>query len=190
LRLNLMARNYFFSPAGNHMGSRQYAKTRRWHTLADQGTCRQGITRKAEVHNSMRRKVMGYLILIVVLSVVKLSAQGSQAQVVPTGPNPYMKSSTLTPVQQDGQRLFMQRCSICHTPAVPSGRHIGPSLSKDLFVGSDNAIRQIIMNGTDSMPGYRYGLSPSQIGSIIEYLKTGMEATEVDQSGPAPTKAK
>jgi mono/diheme cytochrome c family protein len=138
----------------------------------------------------MTQRIMATLLFMVALSSVKLPAQASQAQLVPTGPMPYAKSANLTPVQQDGQRLFMQRCSICHTPAVPSGRHIGPVLTKDLFAGSDNAIRQIIMTGTDRMPGYRYGLTPSQISSIIEYLKTGMEATEVDQSGPAPAKGK
>jgi mono/diheme cytochrome c family protein len=136
----------------------------------------------------MKQRVVANIALIG-LSVIRLSAQGSKAEVVPNGPAAYVTATSLTAVQQEGQRMFMQRCSICHTPGTPTGRHIGPVLKKDRIVGKEEAVRQVIMAGTDRMPGYRYGLSPAQITAVIEYLKTGMETTEVDQSGPLPAGA-
>jgi mono/diheme cytochrome c family protein len=113
-----------------------------------------------------------------------MSAQGSRAQGVPTGPPAYERTPNLNAVQQEGQRVFMQRCPICHIPGTPTGRHLGPRLTKDLIAGKEDAMRQIIMAGTDRMPGFQYGLSQSQISAVIEYLKTGLAATEADQSGP------
>ncbi len=139
----------------------------------------------------MTQRIMASLVFMVALSAVKLSAQASQAQLVPTGPMPYAKSANLTPVQQDGTTaVYATVFDLSHAGGSIGQRTSVPVLTKDLFAGSDNAIRQIIMTGTDRMPGYRYGLTPSQISSIIEYLKTGMEATEIDQSGPAPAKGK
>lgn len=136
---------------------------------------------------------MKYGILVICISLAGIAAgtlrgQSLQAEKVLTGPMPYGKSN-LTPVQQEGQRTFMQRCSVCHVPGTPTGRVIGVRLTKEL-VGNGAAVRQFIMVGTDRMPGFRYALSPSQIDAIIEYLKIGAEATEVDQSGPPPAKEK
>jgi mono/diheme cytochrome c family protein len=127
-----------------------------------------------------------FLICILGLPIARLSAQTGQVQVVPPGPTPYATPTNLTAVQQEGQRMFMQRCSVCHIPGTPTGRVIGVRLTKDLIAGNETAIRQFIMAGTDRMPAFRYALSTSQIDAIIDYLKTGMEATEVDQSGPPP----
>ena len=141
----------------------------------------------------MRQRVLTnllFVVLIIGLSAVKLPAQNLQAQVVPTGPIPYATPTNLTAVQQEGQRTFMQRCSVCHVPGTPTGRTIGVRLTKELIAGNEDAICRYIMVGSDRMPAFRYALNPSQIGAIIEYLKTGMEATVVDQSGPPPAAAK
>lgn len=91
-------------------------------------------------------------------------------------------SSSLTPVQQQGKGLFKQRCAVCHLSVivgmedgkaiVVSSRMYGPTLTKDKVIGSEDAISAQIMQGSDRMPGYRYGLKPEQITAIIEYLKT------------------
>src|SRR5262245_43767788 len=130
----------------------------------------------------------GIVFILIVLPVLTF-AQSARVEVVPPGPNPYLgPSPNLTADQQEGQRLFMQRCSICHVPGTPAGRHLGPRLTKELFAGREDTVRQVIMNGTDRMPGYRYAFKESQMNNVIEYLKTGMEATKVDQSGPAPAR--
>jgi len=85
-------------------------------------------------------------------------------------------SPALTPVQKQGRRLFDQRCSVCHTAPTVNARLYGPRLTKEMIVGNEDAVRQQIMNGSDRMPGFRYGLTPAEIHAIIEYIKTGMEA--------------
>ena len=96
------------------------------------------------------------------------------------------RSPATTPVLNEQQRLgkglFMQNCSLCHLPErenpknpVEEGRTVGPSL-KGLFRGEtprrEEVVREFIMKGTPRMPGFRYGLEPREIDSIIAYLKT------------------
>jgi mono/diheme cytochrome c family protein len=89
---------------------------------------------------------------------------------------------TLTPQQTEGRGVFKQRCAVCHMSVVVgivngqsvmvSTRMFGPTLFKDMVIGSEDSVRQQIMKGSDRMPGYQYGLKPAQITAIIEYLKT------------------
>ena len=91
-------------------------------------------------------------------------------------------NSSLTPVQRQGKALFKQRCAVCHLSVivgmengqaiVVSHRMYGPTITKDQVAGSEDAVREQIMHGSDRMPGYQYALKPQQITSIIEYLKT------------------
>ena len=85
-------------------------------------------------------------------------------------------SPALTPTQKQGRRLFDQRCSVCHTAPTVNSRLYGPRLTKEMIAGNEDAVRQQIMNGSERMPGFRYGLTQTEINAIIEYLKTGMEA--------------
>jgi len=78
----------------------------------------------------------------------------------------------LNDVQKLGQRVFQQRCSICHAPARPGFQMYGPALYKDLVSGSEDAIKEMIRSGSDKMPGFKLGLQPSEIDAIVEYLKT------------------
>jgi mono/diheme cytochrome c family protein len=48
----------------------------------------------------------------------------------------------------------------------------GPPLYKDLVNGSEEAIKEIIRNGSAKMPGFKLGLQPSEIDAIVDYLKT------------------
>jgi mono/diheme cytochrome c family protein len=93
-------------------------------------------------------------------------------------PLPSVKS--LTPSQVSGKKLFVQRCSVCHLPALPSYSPYGPALSGDLviFLG-DTSVREQIMRGTNRMPGYQYTLTSTEIDQIVGYLKT-LELTKKD----------
>ena len=75
-------------------------------------------------------------------------------------------------VQKLGQRVYQQRCAICHAPAAPGFVMYGPPLYKDLIVGSEDSIKEIIRSGSGKMPGFKLGLQPSEIDAIVEYLKT------------------
>ena len=78
----------------------------------------------------------------------------------------------LNDVQKLGQRVFQQRCGICHAPARPGFQMYGPALHKDLINGSEDAIKEMIRSGSGKMPGFKLGLQPSEIDAIVEYLKT------------------
>ena len=78
----------------------------------------------------------------------------------------------LNDVQKLGQRVFQQRCAICHAPARPGFQMYGPALHKDLVNGSEDAIKEMIRSGSGKMPGFKLGLQPSEIDAIVEYLKT------------------
>ena len=111
-------------------------------------------------------KIRFVFILIAVISFGVCGVQGQQANA----------KNSLTETQKQGQRVFQQRCSVCHTPATAICRLYGPRLTKALIAADEDTVRQMIMNGSDRMPGFRYGLEPSEISAIIEYLKTGAEA--------------
>jgi mono/diheme cytochrome c family protein len=81
--------------------------------------------------------------------------------------------NALTNTQKEGRRLFVQRCSICHISPNTVSKPNGPSLSKDLVEGNEDLVREAIMDGREGkMPGYKYGMEPSEIDAIVEYLKT------------------
>jgi mono/diheme cytochrome c family protein len=87
------------------------------------------------------------------------------------------QSGSTPPVLNDtqilGRRIFQQRCGVCHTETTPGARQYGPAIFKELVVGNEDSIRQIIQNGSsDKMPGFKYGLEPAEINAIVEYLKT------------------
>jgi mono/diheme cytochrome c family protein len=78
----------------------------------------------------------------------------------------------LTDTQRLGQRLFEQSCGVCHTrPTLVSGLY-GPALSKEAAGGREDVVRDVISNGTPRMPGFRYNFEPTQISSIVSYIKT------------------
>ena len=80
---------------------------------------------------------------------------------------------TLSETQILGRRIFQQRCAICHTESTPGARRYGPVLSRELVDGNEETIRDFITNGSKGkMPGFKYGLEPSEINAIVEYLKT------------------
>ena len=86
-------------------------------------------------------------------------------------PLPSVKS--LTPSQAAGKKLFVQRCSVCHLPALPSYVAYGPVLDgKTLADLGEQAVRGQIMRGSARMPGFQYTLSSAEIDETLDYLKT------------------
>jgi mono/diheme cytochrome c family protein len=80
----------------------------------------------------------------------------------------------LSEAQKQGQLLFQQRCSICHTVLSATNRKTyGPLLGKDVVNNNEDLVRKAIMDGQeDLMPGFKYGLTRADINDIIEFLKT------------------
>jgi mono/diheme cytochrome c family protein len=81
--------------------------------------------------------------------------------------------NSLSEKQKLGQRIFQQRCSICHTQAMIISKPYGPLLNKEILDGRESSVRATISEGeTGLMPGFKYGMQPFEIDAIIEYLKT------------------
>ena len=79
-----------------------------------------------------------------------------------------------------GEWVFIQRCSLCHLPKTTKAKvHAvaprGPLL-KGLFKGdnprSEETVREFILKGSPTMPGFQYGLRPNEMDEIIAYLKS------------------
>lgn len=117
--------------------------------------------------------------LLIFLGLASLSARAQQ-------PEPAKSSNDvqLNSVQKLGQRVFQQRCGICHEQARPGFQNYAPVLYKDLVNGSEDAIKEMIRSGSTKMPGFKLGLQPSEIDAIVEYLKTVPKPPK--NTGPAP----
>src|SRR5579872_1481175 len=112
---------------------------------------------------AMRRSSTRLLAGIALLLFVSVSALAQQSK-----PN-----NTLTDTQKEGRRIFQQRCAVCHTPPTVIARRYGPALYKEIVEDNEDTIRETIMEGREAlMPGFKYGLTRTEIDSIIEYLKT------------------
>jgi len=86
---------------------------------------------------------------------------------------PLPSIKTLTTAQAAGKKIFVQKCSVCHLPALPSYTAYGPLLDNNLITErGEEATRQQIERGSARMPGFQYALSATEIGRIVEYLKT------------------
>ena len=92
------------------------------------------------------------------------SASGVFAQGAP--------DASFNDAQREGLRLFSQSCGVCHTVVQQRTRQYGPVLSRETLGGDEELIREYISNGTPRMPGFRYYFEPTQIGSIVQYIKT------------------
>jgi mono/diheme cytochrome c family protein len=102
---------------------------------------------------------------------------------IPAQQDKSVSSLTLNETQILGRRVYQQRCAICHTESTPGARRYGPVLSKELVDGNEDTIRDFIINGSKGkMPGFKYGLEPSEIDAIVEFLKT--VSRPATRSGP------
>jgi mono/diheme cytochrome c family protein len=80
--------------------------------------------------------------------------------------------AALTAQQQQGQMLFSQSCGVCHLKPQITAATFGPVLSKESGGGRDDMLREVIMNGTPRMPGFKLNFEPAQVDAIVAYLKT------------------
>jgi mono/diheme cytochrome c family protein len=74
--------------------------------------------------------------------------------------------------QQLGQTLFTQSCGVCHLKPQITANTFGPMLSKESAGGRDEVMREVIMNGTPRMPGFKLTFEPAQVDAIVAYLQT------------------
>lgn len=80
--------------------------------------------------------------------------------------------TALSDTQKEGRRVFQQKCAMCHVPASASAKTLGTGLSKTTLDGNEVALRETIMNGLgNTMPGFKYTLTLTQVGDIIDFLK-------------------
>jgi mono/diheme cytochrome c family protein len=101
----------------------------------------------------------------------KQSAPVSTRSTADIVPLPSIK--TLTTAQAAGKKLFVQKCSICHLPALPSYTAYGPILDRNLVSErGEQATRQQIQVGSARMPGFQYTLTAAETDQIVEYVKT------------------
>ena len=101
-----------------------------------------------------------WVFLLFLLSPLTVGAQQSDSD-----------RATLNSTQKLGQRIFQQRCGVCHSQ-IGNFPMYGPALHKDLVNGNEDAIKEMIRSGTTKMPGFKLGLQPAEIDAIVEYLKT------------------
>ena len=88
----------------------------------------------------------------------------------------------------DGHRLFVQSCAVCHLKPSPVAKTYGPELTQDLVKGHEDAIAQIIRDGSQRMPGFQYDLQPAEIDAIVKYLATAPAAAP-EPAAAAPQQA-
>ncbi len=91
----------------------------------------------------------------------------------------------LNDTQKLGQSLFVQSCGVCHLKPQLTAPQFAPVLSRESASGNEDAMRQVISNGTPRMPGFKYLFDGAQIAAIASYLKT-----VPPPAAPAPTAAK
>jgi len=82
------------------------------------------------------------------------------------------ESATLNEQQRLGQQLFTQSCGVCHLKPQINVNTFGPTLSKESGGGREDVLREVIMNGTPRMPGFKLNFEPQQVDAVIAYLKT------------------
>ena len=95
--------------------------------------------------------------------------------------------ASLTDQQRLGRQILAQSCAVCHLPSGPGAKTYGPSLNKSTIPEDDDAIRQTILEGTTRMPAFKYFLQPTQVDTIIAYLRTAPASGR--PAAPAPRKS-
>jgi len=86
---------------------------------------------------------------------------------------PLPSIKTLTTAQAAGKKLFVQKCSVCHLPALPSYTAYGPLLDNNVVADrGEESVRERIERGSAKMPGFQYQLTLVEIEEIVGYLKT------------------
>jgi mono/diheme cytochrome c family protein len=125
---------------------------------------------------SEARMKLPAIALLVALTTLPLALPAEQAA----------PASPLTETQKLGQRLYNRECAVCHAQPLLTSKAYAPLLYKDVIEGQEEATRAIIRNGLPAlMPGFEYGLKPSEIDAIVEYMKTVPKPLPSNQTGQA-----
>ena len=111
---------------------------------------------------------------VAIAAVVILAAASASAQ-----------QPQLDDTQKLGQSLFVQSCGVCHLKPQLTAPQFAPVLSRESASGNEDAMRQVIANGTPRMPGFKYHFNETQIAAIASYLKT---VPPQAAAAPAPAK--
>lgn len=84
-----------------------------------------------------------------------------------------LSDKSLSAPEKAGEKLFLQRCALCHAGYAPKYHTYGPTLYKDIVADrGEKAVRAKIMDGSILMPGWKYSLKPADVDNLIAYLKT------------------
>jgi mono/diheme cytochrome c family protein len=101
-----------------------------------------------------------------VSALVLLSAPSSAGQSSGAG-------TSVARTDETGKRLFFQRCSFCHLGMPTKYQTFGPVLYGEVVAElGDDTVKEKITDGSVAMPAFKYSLKPSEIDSIVGYLKT------------------
>lgn len=104
---------------------------------------------------------------------VFLLASSLHAQEAARGPASPVSASISSESVKGGERLYLQRCALCHSGTAPRYETYGPLLNGQLIASrGDERARKFIVDGSARMPGFQYSLDDAQITNIIAFLKT------------------
>jgi len=79
---------------------------------------------------------------------------------------------SLTETEMVGRFRFRQRCALCHAPQSDGSTNTwGPLLTRRNVTGREANVRERILEGSDSMPAFKYALDATTIEAIVAYLK-------------------
>jgi mono/diheme cytochrome c family protein len=98
-------------------------------------------------------------------------------------------AAELTDTQRLGRALFNQSCRVCHAPPSLNAPLYGPALTQDTQRGKDDALVEIIREGTPRMPGFKFQFGADQIGAIVSYLRAVPTQQASSQSPSQPPSA-
>jgi mono/diheme cytochrome c family protein len=82
--------------------------------------------------------------------------------------------------EAQGRKLFAQRCALCHIGASTEQPYGGWLDRQRIQTISEGVARQLIMDGTPRMPGWKYTLEPGQVEKVIAYLRTVTTSKKID----------
>src|SRR5438093_13603541 len=81
-------------------------------------------------------------------------------------------SASLSPEQRAGEKLFLQRCSVCHLGSAPTYKPYGPSLAGRIEAVGEERMRTVIVEGAPGMPSWRYSLEAGRQDILISVIQT------------------
>lgn len=94
-------------------------------------------------------------------------------------------SKSLSKTEKAGEKLFLQRCSLCHLGYAYRYVTYAPPLHKELIAErGEKAVQKKIMDGSVLMPAWKYSLTTTDVDNIIAYLKTVKKADIPVAAGP------